>query len=79
MDFEIRQDQCWRGHHGQVVMGAGFAAFSLVGMTINFYWGLLFAPLLPAGIAAVPQLINALWQRARDQAPSSSKSTTSSS
>jgi hypothetical protein len=45
------------------------AAFSLVGMTINFYWGLLFAPLLPAGIAAVPQVVNTLWQRAHDQKP----------
>lgn len=43
------------------------AAFSLVGMTINFYWGLLFAPLLPAGMAAVPQVVNTLWQRAHDQ------------
>jgi hypothetical protein len=45
------------------------AAFSLVGMTVNFYWGLLFAPLLPAGMAAVPQVVNTLWQRAHDQKP----------
>lgn len=54
------------------------AAFSLVGMSINFYWGLLFAPLLPAGIAAVPQVLSTLWQRAPDQTVSGSKSTMSS-
>ncbi|WP_254507132.1 hypothetical protein [Anatilimnocola floriformis] len=41
-----------------------FAAFSVVGMPINFYWGLLFAPLLPAGVAAVPAVLNSLWQHA---------------
>ncbi len=49
------------------------AAFSVVGMTINFYWGLLCAPLLPAGVAAVPLVLGTLWQRAQDLPPTSSK------
>lgn len=40
------------------------AAFCVVGMAINFYWGLLFAPLLPAGVAAAPGTISTLWERA---------------
>jgi hypothetical protein len=40
------------------------AAFCLVGMSINFYWGLLFAPLLPAGIGVAPAVLSALWERA---------------
>lgn len=39
------------------------AAFCFVGMDINFYWGLLYAPLLPAGMAAFPTAISILWQR----------------
>ena len=42
------------------------AAFSIVGMPINFYWGLLFAPLLPAGVAAAPRSLSLLWQRTYD-------------
>ena len=42
------------------------AAFGVVGMTVNFYWGLLFAPFLPAGIAAAPTILSALWQRASE-------------
>lgn len=45
------------------------AAFSVVGMTINFYWGLLYAPLLPAGVAAAPTALRILWQRANDREP----------
>jgi hypothetical protein len=39
------------------------AAFCIVGMELNFYWGLLYAPLLPAGVAAMPSAISRLWQR----------------
>lgn len=45
------------------------AAFCLVGMKINFYWGLLFAPLLPAGVAAAPSVLNTLWVRASGPGP----------
>jgi hypothetical protein len=49
----------------QAVVAASYlAAFSIVGMPINFYWGLLFAPLLPAGAAAAPVVLSELWKRA---------------
>lgn len=41
------------------------AAFCIVGMEVNFYWGLLYVPLLPAGIAAVPLALGTLWQQAK--------------
>jgi len=34
-------------------------AFAVVGRPENFYWGLLYAPLLPAGIAVAPQVLSA--------------------
>lgn len=40
------------------------AAVCVVGMTVNFYWGLLYAPLLPAGVAVAPTALSLLWQRA---------------
>jgi hypothetical protein len=49
----------------QVVAAASYlAAFCIVGMEVNFYWGLMYAPLLPAGLAALPASLNLLWQRA---------------
>ena len=49
------------------------AAFCIVGMTVNFYWGLLYAPLLPAGVAVAPTALSLLWQRANQ--PNSPPST----
>jgi len=40
------------------------AAYCLVGMEVNFYWGLLYAPLLPAGIAAAGTTLSTLQERA---------------
>jgi hypothetical protein len=40
------------------------AAFCIVGMEVNFYWGLLYAPLLPAGLAAFPAAVKTLWTTA---------------
>ncbi|QDU30023.1 hypothetical protein ETAA8_51410 [Anatilimnocola aggregata] len=49
----------------QFVAAASYlAAFCLVGMEVNFYWGLLYAPLLPAGIAAAGGSLSLLWDRA---------------
>lgn len=49
----------------QLLTAASFlAAFCIVGMEVNFYWGLMYAPLLPAGLAALPGAFNILWQRA---------------
>ncbi len=56
----------------QLLAAASYlAAYCLVGMEINFYWGLLYAPLLPAGIAAAPAAIGTLWQRAHQVVGSS--------
>lgn len=44
--------------------GSYLAAFCMIGMTVNFYWGLLYAPLLPAGVAAAPTALRILWQKA---------------
>jgi len=54
------------------VAASYLAGFSFIGMSVNFYWGLLFAPLLPAGIVAAPAVLSTLWQRASGQAPSGS-------
>lgn len=43
-------------------------AFCIVGMDMNFYWGLIYAPLLPFGLVRAPQAIATLFQRARGSA-----------
>jgi hypothetical protein len=40
-------------------------AFGIVGRPENFYWGLLYAPLLPAGLVAGSQAVARLWQASR--------------
>jgi hypothetical protein len=45
------------------------AAFCVVGLDINFYWGLMYAPLLPFGIIRFPQAIGQLIARARAASP----------
>ncbi|MBI5759994.1 MAG: hypothetical protein HZA46_15865, partial [Planctomycetales bacterium] len=40
-------------------------AFSIVGMPKNLYWGLLFSPLLPFGVASSPAALRKLGNLAR--------------
>lgn len=47
-----------------LVLAFYLAAFSIVGMPVNFYWGLLFAPLLPSGVARGAGVLVHLWRRA---------------
>ena len=37
------------------------SAFSVLGGLYNAYWGLLFAPLLPFGVARAPACLRDLW------------------
>jgi uncharacterized membrane protein len=63
----------------QLLAAASYlAAFCIVGMEVNFYWGLMYAPLLPAGLAALPSAFNILWQRANHVADSSATPSASS-
>ena len=39
-------------------------AFCIVGMDMNFYWGLLYAPFLPFGLVRAPQAVHGLLIRA---------------
>jgi hypothetical protein len=51
----------WKGETGSRLLftvGAYVAAFTVVGQPFNDYWGLLYAPLLPFGLALIPF---ALW------------------
>lgn len=55
----------WRGPIGtRVALAAGAyaAAFLVVGMQINFYWGLMYTPLLTFGFARTAITLRALWQ-----------------
>jgi hypothetical protein len=41
-------------------------AFAIVGRPENFYWGLLYAPLLPGGLARGAVACHELWQAAQE-------------
>ncbi len=45
---------------------AYLVAFAIVGRPENFYWGLLYAPLLPAGIATGTHVLSQLWSDVRE-------------
>ncbi|WP_425615014.1 hypothetical protein NA78x_004902 [Anatilimnocola sp. NA78] len=47
-----------------IVAASYLVAFCLVGMKLNFYWGLLYAPLLPAGISVAGTALSTLHERA---------------
>ena len=57
----------WRGETSlriAAVIGLYLAAFSVVGGLFNSYWGLMYAPLLPFGVAWVPDSLRDLWSAA---------------
>jgi hypothetical protein len=54
----------WRGDTGVRCWWTAavyLAAFAVVGQPFNEYWGLLYAPLLPLGIAQAPAAMRDLW------------------
>jgi hypothetical protein len=51
------------------------AAFAIVGRPWNFYWGLLYAPLLPWGVAHAPAAFAQLIRAARGQAAGETSAT----
>jgi len=60
----------WRGETGRRCLGttvAYLAAFAVVGQPFNEYWGLLYAPLLPLGIAQAPAALRDLIQSLRQK------------
>ncbi len=40
--------------------GLFLAAFSVVGLPFNFYWGFLYAPILAVGVAGFPRVLTGL-------------------
>ena len=61
------------GRRGALLLGGYALAFMMLGRADNNYWGLIFAPLLPLGLAVAPAALRDLWQaaapRARAAAP----------
>ena len=57
----------WRGTVGTRValtMGAYVFAFSIAGRQDNYYWGLMYAPLMPLGLTFAPRALADLWKTA---------------
>jgi hypothetical protein len=59
----------WRSEQGALLSLTTLAylgAFAVIGMPKNINWGLMFAPLLPFGVARAPTV---LWQWASNTVP----------
>jgi hypothetical protein len=55
----------WRAHFGTRTFLTVFAyicAFSIAGRPDNYYWGLMYAPLLPVGLINVPPCLLDLYK-----------------
>jgi hypothetical protein len=50
-----------------LIVGGYMCAFLVVGRADNFYWGYLYAPILPLGVVLAPPALFDLWQRAMPQ------------
>jgi hypothetical protein len=62
----------WRGWTGErlaLTAGAYVAAFAVAGQPFNDYWGLITAPLLACGFAAIPEAVRDLYPSLREPAP----------
>jgi hypothetical protein len=58
----------WRGPTGALIALTCFgyvAAFCIVGKMVNYYWGAMYAPLLPFGVARAPGALRDLFSAAR--------------
>jgi hypothetical protein len=58
----------WRGPTGALIALTCFgyvAAFSIVGLMVNYYWGAMYAPLLAFGVASAPGALRDLFMAAR--------------
>jgi hypothetical protein len=58
----------WSGPIGTrvaVTVGAYVSAFLIVGRSVNDYWGLMYAPLLPLGLLLAPQALASLVRTAK--------------
>lgn len=67
----------WRGPAGTriALTMAGYAlVFSIIGLRMNSYWGLIYAPLLSLGIARAPQCLRDLYRSLRPASIRSSSS-----
>ncbi|HEY0710071.1 MAG TPA: hypothetical protein VGG33_24890, partial [Polyangia bacterium] len=53
------------GTHLALVCFGYVAAFSVIGLTCNNYWGPLYAPLIYLGLAFAPESLRDLWRAAR--------------
>lgn len=53
-----------------IALAATLVAFMVVGRPDNIYWGLMVAPLLPAGLAFAPRALRDLARQAAGKAPS---------
>ena len=51
------------------LIAAFLAVFVVVGRPENFYWGILYAPLIGAGLAFAPSAVWTLFKRSRQPAP----------
>jgi hypothetical protein len=61
--FADRRDE--RGLLAGSTAAAYLLAFSIIGLPKNLYWGLMFSPLLPFGVAAAPDALRKLGKLAR--------------
>jgi hypothetical protein len=68
LPFSLLGAAGWRSAMGlriALTLGAFLAAFAVVGLPVNNYWGVIFAPLLPLGLVWAPLALRDLLRAAR--------------
>jgi hypothetical protein len=53
-----------RARRAAVIVAGYLAGFLVVGRPDNYYWGLLYAPLLPVGFLLAPAALRDLFRKA---------------